>query len=233
MADNKTEKSLREIIGQIQEGKVVLFLGAGASHAAGGPTGQKLTEMIKQNFPNIEQDLNNFIEVCQDVIDTPPYDRNKIEEFIRDKLFSLQPSNSHKVMTKYDWSGIFTTNFDDLVEVAYRTSPEERKRCIPIYSDNPQVSPADRSKVYLFKMMGCMNAQVDESGQMVLSRADYNRALKRRGKYLELLFDFVKAGTMMFIGYGFGDRLVLDVIDEVSKCMGTRGCLGAMLFLRN
>lgn len=220
MADNKTEKSLREIIGQIQEGKVVLFLGAGASHAAGGPIGQKLTEMIKQNFPNIEQDINNFIEVCQDVIDTPPYDRNKLEEFIRDKLFSLQPSKSHRVMTKYDWSAIFTNNFDDLIEVAYRTTPEKIKRCIPIYSDNPQVTPDDRRKVYLFKMMGCLKAQPGESGQMVLSRADYNQALKRRAKYFELLFDFVKTGTMVFIGYSFGDHLVLDVIDEVKQIYG-------------
>ena len=220
MAYNRAENSLREITGQIQQGKVVLFLGAGASHAAGGPTGEKLTEMIKQNFPNIDQNLNNFIDVCQDVIDTPPYDRNQLEEFIINKLVSLQPSNSHRIMTKYDWSAIFTSNFDDLIEVAYRTTPEALKRCQPNYSDNPQVTPADRSKVFLFKMMGCMKAQPDESGQMVLSRADYNRALKRRGKYLELLLDFIKAGTMVFIGYSFGDRLVLDIIDEVKQRYG-------------
>jgi len=110
MADNIADNSLREITGQIQQGKVVLFLGAGASHTAGGPTGEKLTEMIKQNFPNIDQNLNNFIDICQDVIDTPPHDRNQLEEFIINKLVSLQPSNSHRIMTKYDWSAIFTTS---------------------------------------------------------------------------------------------------------------------------
>jgi len=220
MADNRAENSLREITGQIQQGKVVLFLGAGASHAAGGPTGEKLTEVIKQNFPNIDQNVNNFIDVCQDVIDTPPYDRNQLEEFIISKLASLQPSNSHRIMTMYDWSAIFTTNFDDLVEVAYRTTQGANKRCIPIYSDNPQVTPGDRSRVYLLKMMGCIKAKPDESEQMVLSRADYNRSLQRRGKYLELLFDFVKTGTMVSVGYSFGDRLVLDVIDEVKRRYG-------------
>lgn len=113
-----------------------------------------------------------------------------------------------------------SSNFDDIIEVAYRTTLEALKRCQPIYSDNPQVTPADRSKVFLFKMMGCMKAQPDESGQMVLSRADYNQALKRRGKYLELLLDFVRAGTMVFIGYSFRDRLVLDIIDEVKQRYG-------------
>ncbi len=42
--NNNTEKYLQEVLQQVQQGKVVLFLGAGASHAAGGPTGKKLTE---------------------------------------------------------------------------------------------------------------------------------------------------------------------------------------------
>ena len=149
MTDSETENSLREIISQIDQGKVVLFLGAGASHVAGGPSGQKLTQMIKSNFPKIDQGQNDFIEVCQDVVDTPPYDKNKLDEFVREKLLSLQPSSSHRAMTKYDWAAIFTTNFDDLVEVAYRTTPDASKRCIPVYSDNPQVTPADRGKVYV------------------------------------------------------------------------------------
>ncbi|MCH7613698.1 MAG: glycosyltransferase, partial [Candidatus Marinimicrobia bacterium] len=54
---------------------------------------------------------------------------------------------------------------------------------------------------------------------MVLSRADYNRALIRRRKYLELLSDFVKTGTIVFIGYSFGDHLVLDIIDDIIEIM--------------
>src|SRR3990172_8174709 len=129
MLINNTEKSLKEIIGQIQQGKVALFLGAGTSHTAGGPTGKKLTEMIKEKFLNIDQKLNDFIEVCQDVIDTRPYNRNELEEFIKSKLESFQPIRSHKIMTKYDWAAIFTTNFDDLVEVTYRVNTERLKPC--------------------------------------------------------------------------------------------------------
>jgi len=221
MLSNNTEKSLQEISHQIQQGKVVLFLGAGASHAAGGPTGEKLTEMIKDKFLKLNQSLCDFINVCQDVIDTPPYSRNDLEEFIKDKLGSLQPTRSHKIMTKYDWAAIFTTNFDDLVELAYRINTEERlKPCQPIYSDSFQVNPSDRSKVYLFKIMGSITAAEGESGYMVLSRADYNRALIRRRKYLELLSDFVKTGIIVFIGYSFGDRLILDIIDDLIEIYG-------------
>jgi hypothetical protein len=63
MLDNRTQKALQEVLHQIQQGKVALFLGAGASHPAGGPTEKKLTEMTKEKFSNTNQALNDFIEV--------------------------------------------------------------------------------------------------------------------------------------------------------------------------
>jgi tetratricopeptide (TPR) repeat protein len=219
--DNDTSSKLQGILQQIQGGKVVLFLGAGASCAAGGPTAEEFSKMIKEKFPKINQSLNDFIEVCQDVIDTPPYSRIDLEEFIKIKLDSLQPTRAHKIMTKYDWAAIFTTNFDDLIEVAYRVSTEQQhKACQPIYSENFQVNPSDRSRVYLFKIMGSIKVAESESGHMVLSRADYNRALTRRREYLKLLSDFVKTGRLLFIGYSFADRLVLDVIDDLKEMYG-------------
>jgi DNA replication protein DnaC len=218
--NNNSEKHLQEILQQVKQGRVVLFLGAGASHAAGGPTGKKLTEMIKEKFTNIDQSLNNFIDVCQDVIDTLPYSRNELEEFIRNNLNTLQPINTHKIMTKYDWAAIFTTNFDDLIEVAYRIESHRLKLCQPIYSEHFQVNPSDRSKVCLFKIMGSIAATETETGHMVLSRAYYYRAIIRRRKYLELLSDFVKTGTIVFIGYSFEDRLVLDIIDDIIEIYG-------------
>ncbi len=134
MMNDAAQKYLEEILQKVQQGNVVFFLGAGASHAAGGPTGKKLTEMIKERFPKI------------------------------------------------NWASIFTTNFDDLIELAYRISP------------------------HVFKIMGSMTALEGETGSMVLSRADYHQSLIRRRKYLELLSDFIKTGTMIFVGYSFRDR---------------------------
>lgn len=215
MSNHNKEKYLPTIAQEIQQGRIVLFLGAGASHATGGPTGTKLTELIKEKFVDIEQSLNNFIDVCQAVDDTPPYNRNQLEEFIRSKLDLLQPTPSHGIMTKYDWAAIFTTNFDDLIEVAYRTTKDRLKTCQPIYSEQFQVNPSDRSKLWLFKIMGCMTAPEGDTGYMVLSRADYNRSIVRRGKYFQQLSDIIKTGSIVFIGYSFQDRLVLDIMDDV------------------
>ena len=218
--NEKLETYLQEILSKIREGKVVLFLGAGASRAAGGPLAKTLTEMIKKEFSKIDQSLNEFIDVCQDVIDTPPYHRNQLEEFIKSQLDSLRPTRAHQIMTKYDWAAIFTTNFDDLIELAYRLTPERIKNPQPIYSEKFQVNPADRSKIYIFKIMGSITALESETGTMVLSRSDYTRALRRRKEYIRILSDFVKNGTILFIGYSFRDRFILDIIDEIIEEYG-------------
>ena len=197
----------------------MLFLGAGASLAAGGPSAGELADDLKARFSKADQTLTNFLDVCQDILDTPPYDRVQLEEAVWDRLSGLQPVSAHKSITEHPWAAIFTTNFDDLVELAYRTA-ETTRRCQEISSDDFQVNVGDKSRVYLFKLMGSMNVSDGESGKMVLSRGDYNKALTRRREYSRYLADFVKNGTILFVGYSFRDRLVFDVMEELIDING-------------
>lgn len=213
--DDNTIKKLETIVSHIKNGRCVLFLGAGASCDAGGLSGPDFVKLIKEKFPDIDQSKNDFIEICQDVIDTPPYTRIDLEGLIKEKLYNLQPTKAHKVLTKYDWPAIFTTNYDDLVEISYRLSTDRCKICQPVYSEVPQINPSNKEKIYLFKMMGCITASDDFKNNMVLSRADYNKAIYRRREYFKLLADFIKNGTILFIGYSFEDLIVFDVIDEL------------------
>ena len=95
--NNNADEHLHQILRQVQQGSVALVLGAGASHTTGGPLGGRLTDLVKKRFPKIDQSLSAFIEVCQDVIDTSPYNRNELEEFIRSKCDLLQPTEEHRV----------------------------------------------------------------------------------------------------------------------------------------
>jgi hypothetical protein len=117
------------LFSKAKKGKAVLFIGAGASHVAGAPLGGELAAQVHQEFlpglPNPSQDL---IEVCSKVLDTPGVDRATVEEFIRSKL-DFQPSPTHRALCRNRWQAIFTTNYDDLIETAYRTTPDRRQRC--------------------------------------------------------------------------------------------------------
>lgn len=224
MANEGIASLLDDLRSGIKSGNTMLFLGAGASCAAGAPSGSELFQSLKDNF-KITTKENDLIEICQKILDNPVNDRTTLEEFIKKQLNSLQPTEAHKTITKYNWAAIFTTNFDDLIEHTYRTGPDSLKNVKVITSDNFRLLPNNTETIYLFKIMGCMNAYIPEEpsntdGQMVLSRLDYNKSLRRRSKYLKHLSDYLRNGHVIFIGYSFDDKLVFDVIDELIDTMG-------------
>ena len=202
----------------MKKGKVVLFLGAGATVGAGGPDSGQLVRLVKENFPLSDQHCTNLFDVFESVIEE--YDRKLLNDFIRDMLETLKPTEAHLELTKYDWAAIFTTNYDDLLEEAYRCS-ERLKPLRPVVHENFSEWLADRSKVRLFKMMGCIRSDPSDIGsRMVLSRSDYHRALGKRRKYFECLYDALKGGSVVFIGYSFDDNIVLDTIGELLDTYG-------------
>ena len=224
------DKHLPEIVEIIEKGRAVLFLGAGASAAAGAPLEKELVEALKQKFPKLDVGFNTLLEVCQDYVETPGYNRKDLEDFITQKLGSLNPTPAHLSLTKYNWPAVFTTNFDDLVETAYRNSQNCLKHCYTV--SYPNESPiVDRSKVYLFKLMGTISTRPEN--KMVLCRADYNKMISKRSDYLEDLEDFVQDGTIIFIGYKAFDRLALDIIDTVIDRIGLQRTPWSYVLLKN
>ena len=207
------------IFEKLTEGDLALFIGAGMSTLSGLPDGWTLTKNIKSKFPKINQDLNDFMDVCDDVVDTPPYNRQELIDFLKGQLTTFTPSKCHISLTKYDWSTIFTTNFDNVIEVSYNISTEKIKMCNPVIVDAPSVNLNDRKKVNLFKIMGCINASA-EDGEMVLSKSDFNLAIQKRNHYLKLLSDIVKSGTILYVGYSFKDKIVTQIIKDLIQIHG-------------
>lgn len=205
---------------KLEEGNLALFVGAGFSTLAGLPSGNQLIEKLKAHFPKVNQDLSDFMEVCDDIVETPPYNRNELIDFVRSELDTFKPSEQHNSLTKYNWATIFTTNFDNVIEVSYNLSNEKIKPCIPVTINQPSISLSDRKKLYLFKIMGCKNAATDD-GEMVLSRSDFHLAIQKRNHYLKLLSDIIKNGTVLYMGYSFRDRIVTDIIKDLRKIHGS------------
>jgi len=201
-----------------RSGKAVLFLGAGASVGAGLPSGIELARRVSREF-GTGIDSDDFIEVCTHVLNTAGINRADVEDFLRTQLDG-QPSEAHNSLPLNRWRAIFTVNFDDLVETAYRNSASRTQRCEPVFSGDFSRRESDyMDLVRLFKLMGCVNGQGEES-QMALSRTDYHRKLRRRGGLLRLVYDFAKDGTIIYAGYSFDDLIARDIIDEVRDEVG-------------
>ncbi|MEE8187086.1 MAG: SIR2 family protein [Nitrososphaerales archaeon] len=215
------DPQIKRLFRKISQGKAVLFVGAGASRSAGVPGGGELASLIHREFlPEKEQTQEDFIEVCTKVLDTPGVDRSEVEQYIRDRL-DHHPSDAHRKLCRVHWQAIFTTNFDDLLEVAYRNSKKRVQRHEPVYGSHfvRTYSGQYGDVVRIFKLMGCVTGR-DSSSHMALSRSDYNQKLRERGSLLRILFDYVKDGTLIYVGYSFDDRIARDIIEEVSREVG-------------
>jgi SIR2-like domain len=203
---------------KVKQGKAVLFLGAGASRAANAPTAEQLGRMIHEEFlPGSRLDAADFMEVCSNVLDTPGVDRIAVEDFIRAKL-DVQPSHWRLALSQNRWQAIFTTNFDDIVETAYRITPNRVQWCEPVSGKDFSRTQSDyRDMVRLFKLMGSVTAANEES-RMALSRGDYNWKLRQRGGLFRLLYDFVKDGTIAYTLVN-GTRFNYILINEFGSKM--------------
>lgn len=214
------KSNLDHLIYLLKQNKLTLFAGAGMSTLAGLPSGQGLGEKIKQNFPAIDPDVTDLMDICEAVIETPPYDKQQLYDFVSKVLGKYEISKYHKALVQYNWNAIFTTNFDNVIETTYNTSPKERaKMCRPVYSSNPTYNLNDPEIINLFKIMGC--AQADHpNGEMVLSATDYRLKSRDRRIYLERLFEIAKTGSILYIGYSFKDKIASDIIKEVTNAIG-------------
>jgi tetratricopeptide (TPR) repeat protein len=211
---------IKRMLRKVKAGKVVLFLGAGASCAAGGLKGEELAVCIQREFLEEPLETNDLIGTCTTVLDKPGVDRTDVEDFIRKKL-DLQPTDAHIALAHNHWQAILTTNYDDLVESAYRNTPDRVQRCEPVFSfDDFSRRQSDYVNILrLFKLMGCVNGRSEDS-RMVLTRSDYNKKLRRRGRLFRLVYDYVKDGTILYIGYRFQDLIAFDILDEVVEEVG-------------
>lgn len=230
--DANLQAQLKVLIQKINTGNVALFIGAGCSISAGLPDGKTLTEALKLHFEACNQQLSDFMDVCQDIEETPPYDSLQVADFIKQKLDLFELTDAHKILTKFPWSSIFTTNFDNVIETAYNTTKDRHKSCYPISNESPSVNISDRSKIYLFKLMGTVDSH-DATSAMVLTRSEYHNSIIKRNQYLKLLSDFIKSGTIIYIGYSFKDQIVKDVIGGLAKLHGISKIPWSYMLLRD
>lgn len=216
--DSNTEKDLKDMIAKIKSGKATLFIGAGCSVSAGAPTTEDLIQQLEGNFPAIRKGHNDLLSLGEDVVDTVPYTLDEVKNYINLKLETLQPSEYHKLLTKYPWTAIFTTNYDELIEKAYLT-PERGKRARVYYGDELDMHFSERDRIHIFKLMGTINRDKPLT-EPVLTTGKYYGSVKDKARFYEILLDLVKDGTIIFIGYSLNDNLALLALDAAR---GSRG----------
>ena len=215
MAVDLSQK-LRDLV---SSGSCVLFLGSGVTREAGGPTEVELAQLLADKFSANDiptGDLTKFSDILCSIVD-----REEVDKFIVETLKSYEPTSAHLQLPAIPWKGIFTTNYDRLVEISYDTFPSLKGRKAlqnhrVVCKTTDQSTLINPAELNIYKLHGCIS-DITQGNPLVLTSADYHITKKKRKKMLRVLKTMAQEHAIIFIGFSLDNRDLLDLFNEIKE----------------
>ncbi len=211
--DRDQRKFIRDYGNKVLNGEGALFVGAGASRAAGFVDWRGL-------LTEVADDLDLDIDKEHDLLALAQFhvndkggrgnlDDRLIEAFTKDAV----PTPVHEVLARLPIDTVWTTNYEQLLEQAY----EAAGRRVEVKLSIQNLAQARKGRdVTIYKMHGC----VKHPNEAVLTKQDYELYdVKRRLFTDSLKGDFIEK-TLLFIGFSFSDPNVERILSKVREQLG-------------
>ena len=208
MAPVSKAQFLARFSASLIEGGAAFFIGAGLSRAQGFVDWRGLLE-------GIARDLNLDVSREADLLALAQYHENShggrarinevlIEEFNKDTVLG----ENHRLIASLPADSIWTTNYDGLIEEAYRAA---RKRL------DVKTTPANLAQTMphrdaiLYKMHGDRS----QPQEAILTKDDYETYNERRGAFSTVLQAELIERTFLFLGFSFTDPNIDYILARV------------------
>jgi hypothetical protein len=221
--------SIEDLCTRLDPFKTSLLLGAGASVPSGAPTGAQLAQKLWRTVANLDAQSDDLIETAG--ILERRYSRRSLIESLVTILRSLQPTGGLLALPTFGWHSIFTTNFDRLVEIAYKKA---NIPLTPIRSNFDFSSREIRTDISLYKLHGCISQDraLGDKASMILTEQDYDDFAKYRQSLFSLLQSELLTGDVLVIGQSLRDRHLSDLVKQVLnyKAQGAPGEVYALIY---
>jgi len=202
--------SVEELVSAIDPENTTLFLGAGACKNSGGLLGSELEEELRKRLdPSVSQ---SDLATTSAVLEKRKGRRVLVQE-VRKILAPLKANDDLIAVALYDWKAIFTTNYDTLIEDAFRV----QQRPLSVIRNNKDFSNIGRGTTVVdyFKLHGCISADVvdeDSSSRLVLTESDYDKYADYRECLMSAFGTYVSGGMTIICGHSLRDRHLTDIL---------------------
>jgi tetratricopeptide (TPR) repeat protein len=202
----------------IQAGECVLFLGAGASIDAGGPTAQALSDELSEHFLGLPAGSYPLSEAAA-LVDAED-GRRTLNQWLVRRLEHLEPSDAIRAISTFRWKAIYTVNYDDLVEQAYRDCVTPVQVLRPFYSDKDSLSSLRPDEVAFYKLHGCITRPNSDEGRLVITQDDFAEVETSRKRLFNRLVDHVADQPLFYVGFGRADPDFARILVMVERAVG-------------
>jgi GTPase SAR1 family protein len=201
-----TLQSLKRSINPL---KTALVLGAGASVPSGAPTGAQLAAELWRRLAKSDPMSDDLVETAS--ILSRLCSRRDVVDRIIAILGPLQPTGGLLGLPKFGWKIVFTTNFDRLIELAYKQNGISHA----VIRSNYDFSTRETDTgTRILKIHGCITQDVSlgDKGSMLLTEQDYESHERYRQSMFSRLQDSLDNGDVLIIGQSLRDRHLLDLV---------------------
>ena len=227
--DKKMPISLESLCERLRPESTTLLLGAGSSMPSGAPSGKALAEGLWRDVASIEPQSDELIETTS--ILERRYSRKSVVDAILKKLQPLKPTGGLLGLPAFAWRAVFTTNFDELVELAYKRAKVPFTRIRSNY-DLPQASSEEGTPIY--KIHGCVTQDraLGHKASLLLTEQDYEDFKRYRQSLFSTLETHLLSGDVLILGQSLSDRHLTDLIREVlrAKDEGAPGQIYVLIY---
>ncbi len=211
----------------MRRGRVVLFLGAGASIGARAPDGREplsgegLRDKLSAQFLGGKEANASLAWVAELAISET--DLGTVQDFIADLLRDLHPAAHHELVRTFRWRGLATTNYDTVLEALYRGA-DRLQDLVPIRSDADRLDELLRSArdLPLLKLHGCITRSRDRSIPYILTTDQYVTHRKGRERLFVTLAEWGAAHPIVFVGHSGQDSDIREILLELSALGDSR-----------
>lgn len=209
----------------LQEGRVVLFLGAGATIGAthpnniNPPSGERLAELLANRFLNESFAKRPLAEVSALAINESNLD--EVQEYIASIFEPFSPADFHLIIPTLNWKALVTTNYDRVIERAYDSVENKVQTLVPFVKNGQRVEDklfnlGKKGLVYL-KLHGCVSDIHNPDAPLILSKDQYVSFRKSRDRLFSRLEELFYEYPFVFIGYSMNDQNLLAVMNELTN----------------
>lgn len=213
----------KPVIDIVREGRAYLFLGAGASigavhpKAITPPTGEKLAELLAEKFLGDAFKKYPLAQIAELAISER--DLITVQEFVASIYRDFAPADFHKLIPKFVWSGIATTNYDLVVERAYDSVKDSYQHLAVFKKDGERLEEKLRNpnSVMYLKLHGCITNIDDKNLPLILTPEQYLTHKQGRKRLFEKLQNFAYDFPFIFSGYSLGDSDIRAILLELTQ----------------
>lgn len=212
----------KPLIDHIKDGQIVLFLGAGATLGAAHPKnipppiGPKLAKLVSKKFLNSKFDNHPLAHVVELAISET--DLFRVQEFIYSIFIDFYPSEFHKLIPKFLWHAIATTNFDLIIERAYENVPDQLQELVVFKKNGERIESKIKSRrsIMYVKLHGCITDINDPEVPLILAPDQYVTHRKGRSLLFERLRGLSYEFPFLFVGSSLDDYDIRTILLELT-----------------